>query len=117
MCLGSHIESSIQHKNIVTSLFQDTWEKSSSSTPPPEIYYCNNGKSEMTKYDFNADTILVDRNGNKYYTPASVSNQLKFHRKVQQDSKSQSGEKIAQENTAKLGLIMVSPLRTQIIIT
>ena len=96
VCLGSHIESSVPNKTIVTSLFQDTWRRSSSSAPPSMTnkFYCNNGHNTMMKYNFTADTILVDRNGNKYYIPASVSNRLKFHRKVQQNSKAQSGKRV-----------------------
>ena len=95
VCLGTHIKSSVPNKTIVTSLFQDTWTRSSSSAPPfmANKFYCNNGNSRMMKYNFNTDTILVDRNGNKCYIPASVSNQLKFHRKVQQTSTAQSGKR------------------------
>ena len=95
VCLGSNIESDVPSKNVITSLFQDTaWtttSSSSSSTPPK--FYCNNGNTELKKYDFSAKTTLVDRNGNKYYIPGAVSNQLKFHRNVHQTHKTQSGKR------------------------
>ena len=95
VCLGSNIESDVPSKNVITSLLQDTaWTTtSSSSTSSPPKFYCNNGNTELRKYDFSANTILVDRNGNKYYIPGAVSSQLKFHRNVHQTHKTQSGKK------------------------
>ena len=95
VCLGSNIESDVPSKNVITSLFQDTaWTTTSSSSPSsPPKFYCNNGNTELKKYDFSAKTTLVDRNGNKYYIPGAVSSQLKFHRNVHQTHKTQSGKK------------------------
>ena len=93
VCLGSHIESSVPNKNIVTSLFQDiAWKRSLNSPSSSHKFYCNNGRDEFKKTNFAGDTILVDRHGNKYYIPDSVSGQLKFHRNVRQQSKKQSGK-------------------------